>query len=130
MACVVPIVKGLNQEWALTKRHESEDVFGVQICGNGAQLVTQAAQLLQENCSIDFVDLNIGCPIDLIYEQGGGSALIRRQNVLEVIVRSCSKILDMPFTVKTRTGVYANKSVAHELIPKLEEWGASAVTVI
>lgn len=72
----------------------------------------------------------MGCPIDLIYQQGGGSALIRRQNVLESIVRSCSKILDdKPFTVKTRTGVYANKSVAHELLPKLEQWGAAAVTL-
>lgn len=130
MACAVPIVKGLTQEWALTKRHISEDIFGVQLCGNGAQLLAQAAQLLKENSSVDFIDLNIGCPIELIYNQGGGSALMRRQNVLEVIVRSCSKILgDIPFNVKTRTGVYANKSVAHELIPKLETWGASAVTL-
>ncbi|CAD6996804.1 unnamed protein product [Ceratitis capitata] len=58
MACAVPIVKGLTQEWALTKRHISEDVFGVQICG-----------------------------------------------------------------------VYADKSVAHELLPLVEEWGAAAVTL-
>lgn len=35
----------------------------------------------------------------------------------------------MPFTVKTRTGVQADKSVAHELLPKLEQWGAAAVTL-
>lgn len=49
------------------------------------------------------------------------------------MVSSCSKLLndfDKQFTVKTRTGIYANKSVAHELIPKFEEWGASLVTVI
>lgn len=46
------------------------------------------------------------------------------------MVRSCSAIMgDKPFTVKTRTGIYANKSVAHELVPKFEEWGASAVTI-
>lgn len=130
MACALPIINGTLPEWALTKRHESEDVFGVQLCGNNTKIVTYAAQVLAENIDIDFIDLNIGCPIDLIYQQGGGSALIRRQNVLEHIVRSCSKLLaDKPFTVKTRTGVYANKSVAHELLPKLEEWGASAVTL-
>lgn len=85
---------------------------------------------MSENCDVDFIDLNIGCPIDLIFKQGGGSALIRRQNVLETIVRSCSKVLgDKEFTVKTRTGVYANKSVAHDLLPKLEKWGAAAVTL-
>lgn len=130
MACSLPIVNGALPEWALTKRHSSEDVFGVQICGNNVKILTYAAQVLAENIDIDFVDLNIGCPIDLIYKQGGGSALIRRQNVLEHIVRSCSKVLDdKPFTVKTRTGVYQDKSVAHDLMPKLEQWGAAAVTL-
>lgn len=66
----------------------------------------------------------------MIYSQGAGSALIRRTNVLESIVRSCSEVLNgTPFTVKTRTGIYSNKSVAHELVPKFENWGASAVTI-
>lgn len=130
MACVVPLLQGAKQEWALTKRHPSEDIFGVQICGNKANLVAGATQILMEKANVDFVDLNLGCPIDLIYRQGAGSALIRRQNVLEGIVRSCSAVLgDKPFTVKTRTGVYADKSVAHELVPKFEAWGASLVTV-
>lgn len=130
MACSVPLINGAAQEWALTKRHESEDIFGVQICGHNASLCAYATQLIHENFHVDFVDLNIGCPIDLIFQQGGGSALIRRPHVLEDIVRSCSSILgDKPFTVKTRTGVYADKSVAHELLPQFKEWGASAVTV-
>lgn len=130
MACAVPIINGMSQEWALVKRHVSEDVFGVQLCGNNPQLVTFASQVLKENCNIDFVDLNLGCPIELIYGQGAGSALLRRQNILEAMVRSCARLLDdIPFTVKTRTGVYANKSVAHELVPKFENWGAAAVTI-
>lgn len=154
MACAVPICNGLSQEWALVKRHSSEDLFGVQLCANNPQLLAFACQLLKENAAVDFIDLNLGCPIELIYgqvkchhhpltrhdiytktnstyiNQGAGSALIRRQNVLEVMVRSCSRLLgDTPFTVKTRTGVYANKSVAHELVPKFEEWGASCITI-
>ncbi|XP_054744257.1 tRNA-dihydrouridine(47) synthase [NAD(P)(+)]-like [Anastrepha obliqua] len=130
MACAVPIVKGLTQEWALTKRHVSEDVFGVQLCGNNPKIIAQAAQLLQETTSIDYIDLNIGCPIELIYQHGGGSALMRRTNILETIVRSCSALSPkIPFTVKMRTGVYADKSVAHELVPLVEEWGAAAVTL-
>lgn len=130
MACVVPILNGAGQEWALARRHKSEDIFGVQLCGNNADLITNAAQVLSENCDIDYFDLNIGCPIDLIYSQGAGSALIRRTNILESIVRSCSEMLNgTPFTVKTRTGIYSNKSVAHELVPKFESWGAKAVTV-
>lgn len=130
MSCAFPLLNGSQSEFALVRRHVSEDIFGVQLCGNNAKIITQAAQILTENYEVDYIDLNIGCPIDLIYNQGGGSALIRRPNVLETIVRSCSALLqDKPFTVKTRTGIYANKSVAHELIPKIEQWGAAAVTI-
>lgn len=130
MACSVPIINGISQEWSLVRRHKSEDVFGVQICGNSSELITYAAQILREKCEIDYIDLNLGCPIELIYSQGGGSALIRRINVLETIVRSCSEVLgSTPFTVKTRSGIYNDKNVAHELVPKFESWGASAVFV-
>ncbi|KAH8305536.1 hypothetical protein KR018_008910, partial [Drosophila ironensis] len=130
MACALPLVKGLGQEWALTKRHQSEDVFGVQLCGNNPNIISQAAQLVEETAQVDYIDLNIGCPIDLIYQQGGGSALMRRTNILELTVRSCSALSErLPFTVKMRTGIYADKSVAHELLPLVEEWGAAAVTL-
>lgn len=130
MACCVPLVKSHTQEWALTKRHESEDIFGVQLCGNNPNIIAQTAQLMQETTKVDFLDLNIGCPIDLIYHQGGGSALMRRTNILELTVRSCSALnSQIPFTVKMRTGIYADKSVAHDLLPLVEEWGAAAVTV-
>jgi tRNA-dihydrouridine synthase 3 len=130
MACAIPIVNGQLQEWALTKRHESEDIFGVQLCSHASKLLAFATQVLNENIDVDFIDLNIGCPIDLIYNQGGGSALMRRPQVLETIVRSCSTLLESkPFTVKVRTGIYSGKNVAHELVPKMEEWGASAITV-
>ncbi|KAH8410085.1 hypothetical protein KR009_005839, partial [Drosophila setifemur] len=130
MACALPLVKGLGQEWALTKRHQSEDVFGVQLCGNNPNTISQAAQLIEETAKVDYIDLNIGCPIDLIYQQGGGSALMRRTKILELTVRSCSALSErLPFTVKMRTGIYADKSVAHELLPLVEEWGAAAVTL-
>lgn len=130
MACAQPLLKGMGQEWALTKRHQSEDVFGVQLCGNNPNMLNQAAQVIHETAQVDFIDLNIGCPIDLIYQQGGGSALMRRTNILELTVRSCAALSDrLPFTVKMRTGIYADKSVAHELLPLVEEWGASAVTL-
>ncbi|KAH8325727.1 hypothetical protein KR067_005918, partial [Drosophila pandora] len=130
MACALPLLKGMGQEWALTKRHQSEDVFGVQLCGNNPNTISQAAQLIEETAKVDYIDLNIGCPIDLIYQQGGGSALMRRTNILELTVRSCSALSErLPFTVKMRTGIYADKSVAHELLPLVEEWGASAVTL-
>lgn len=129
MALCESLLKGLKQEWALVKRHTSEDLFGVQICGNNAYTITKVAQLLQENCKVDFVDLNLGCPIDLIYKKGGGCGMMHRLPALETSIKCASNILSVPFTVKMRTGVYQDKKIAHNVMPKVAEWGASLITL-
>ncbi|CAG9784587.1 unnamed protein product [Diatraea saccharalis] len=129
MALCESLLKGTKQEWALVKRHESENIFGAQICGNNVFLITKVAQLLQENTELDFIDLNVGCPIDLIYKKGGGSGLMHRLPTLEGSIRCASKILHIPFTVKMRTGVYQNKKIAHTIVPRIAEAGASLITL-
>ncbi|XP_073941484.1 dihydrouridine synthase 3 [Choristoneura fumiferana] len=129
MALCESLLKGMKQEWALVKRHESEDLFGAQICGTNVYQITKVAQLLQENTDLDFIDLNLGCPIDLIYKKGGGSGMMHRLSALEASVRCASKLLSVPFTVKMRTGVYQDKKIAHTIVPKMGEWGASLITL-
>lgn len=129
MALCESLLKGFKQEWALVKRHESEDIFGAQICGNNAYSITKVAQLLEQNTELDFIDLNLGCPIDLIYKKGGGSGMMHRIPALEASVRSASKLLSIPFTAKIRTGVYQDKKIAHNIIPKLVDCGVSLITL-
>ncbi|XP_018336650.1 tRNA-dihydrouridine(47) synthase [NAD(P)(+)]-like [Agrilus planipennis] len=129
MAMCSSLLQGSPNEWALVKRHPAEDLFGVQLCTNNPYLIAKCALLLEQNISVDFVDLNLGCPIDLVYKEGAGCGLLRRPKVLEACVRSASTILNVPFTVKTRMGVYNNDNVAHKMVKKFEEWGASAVTI-
>ncbi|KAM3962766.1 dihydrouridine synthase 3 [Aphomia sociella] len=129
MALCESLLKGTKQEWALVKRHESEDIFGAQICGNNAYIITKVAQLLQENTQLDFIDLNLGCPIDLIYKKGGGSGMMHRLPTLQASVMCASKLLSIPFTIKMRTGVYQTKKIAHTIIPKVVEAGASLITL-
>lgn len=129
MALCESLLKGMKQEWALVKRHESEDLFGAQICGNNAYAIGKVSQLLKENTELDFIDLNLGCPIDLVYKKGGGSGMMHRIPALELSVKSASQILDIPFTIKMRTGVYQDKKIAHTIIPKVVDWGASLITL-
>jgi len=129
MALAPKILKGAQEEWALVKRHESEDIFGVQLCGNNPGVLTRCAQLLNHEIDVDYIDLNLGCPIDLIYRQGGGSGMLNRLNVLETVVKSVSQVLDIPLSVKTRTGVYLDKPIAHNLMPRFRDWGVSMITV-
>lgn len=129
MALITNILQGKQSEWALLKRHKCEDLFGVQICGGWPDTLLRGAQLINETLDVDFVDLNCGCPIDLIYNKGEGCGLMRKTNKLCKVVMGMSQMLDVPFTVKMRTGIYADKSIAHELIPKLRDAGASLITL-
>ncbi|CAH1954415.1 unnamed protein product [Acanthoscelides obtectus] len=129
MAMCSSLLQGESSEWALVKRHKSEDLFGIQLCANNSFLLTKCGQLLLNEIDVDFVDLNMGCPIDLVYRQGGGCGLLHRERALELCIRSMSDILTVPFTVKTRTGVYSGKNIAHTMAPKFREWGVSMLTI-
>ncbi|XP_069734047.1 tRNA-dihydrouridine(47) synthase [NAD(P)(+)]-like isoform X2 [Phaenicophaeus curvirostris] len=129
MAVCTHLLQGQSSEWALLKRHHTEDIFGVQLEGAFPDTMTKCAELLNQSIEVDFVDINVGCPIDLVYKKGGGCALMTRSNKFEQIVRGMNSVLDVPLTVKIRTGVQEKINVAHKLIPKLREWGASMVTL-
>ncbi|KAJ2002774.1 tRNA-dihydrouridine(47) synthase [NAD(P)(+)]-like protein [Coemansia thaxteri] len=129
MAIASNLLQGQQSEWALLKRHPSEDVFGVQLAGNRADVVARAAELVARECAVDFVDLNMGCPIDMAFNNGGGSALLAQPRKIGHMVRGLVHVTDCDVTAKIRTGVRADALVARELVPQLEGWGAAAVTV-
>jgi tRNA-dihydrouridine synthase 3 len=53
----------------LLRRHESEDLFGVQLAGSRPSTMVQCAELVSDRVDCDFIDLNLGCPIDLIFRK-------------------------------------------------------------
>ncbi|XP_042335860.1 tRNA-dihydrouridine(47) synthase [NAD(P)(+)]-like [Sceloporus undulatus] len=129
MAVCTNLLQGQSSEWALLKRHHTEDLFGVQLEGAFPDTMTKCAELLNRTIEVDFVDINVGCPIDLIYNKGGGCALMTRTNKFEQIVQGMNYVLDAPLTVKIRTGVQEKTNLAHKIIPNLREWGAALVTL-
>jgi len=79
---------------------------------------------------IDFVDVNCGCPIDLVFQIGAGSALLDAPTKLGKILIGMNRALgDIPLTVKLRTGVKDGRNTAHKLIPRLGQWGVNAATL-
>ena len=70
MAMALPLLQGSTPEWALVQKHVSEDVFGIQICGSSPHQMGRVAQLVQDgHIDCDFVDINMGCPIDLVFNR-------------------------------------------------------------
>ncbi|XP_014292825.1 tRNA-dihydrouridine(47) synthase [NAD(P)(+)]-like [Halyomorpha halys] len=129
MALATPLLQGSLSEWALVKRHPSEKIFGAQLCGSNVNMLTKAAQVVEDMADVDFIDINLGCPIEFIYRQGGGSGLLLRGHVLKSAVRSMSYMLNVPLTVKTRSGCVIGKNIAHNFMPMFRDAGVSLITV-
>jgi tRNA-dihydrouridine synthase 3 len=128
MALTHSLMQGGSHEWAIFKKHKSEDFFGIQVTGNLPVQFAEACDLIGQNLEIDFLDLNLGCPIDLVCNKGAGSALMTRRNRLRGVIMAAEHCLDCPVTVKLRTGI-TEKRIAHRLIPLFESWGVAAVTL-
>ena len=135
MAMAANLLKGDRREWALVRRHESEACFGVQVCGGYPDLMARCGELLDETTSCDFVDINMGCPIDGVCAKGAGASLFKDEEGLlrcERTVRCASRAMRAtPLTIKIRMGYEddPSKYVAHEVLAKARGWGAAAATL-
>jgi len=129
MAMVTNLIQGDSREWALMRRHPSEDVFGVQICGGFPDTVARCCQLLGDVVDCDFIDVNMGCPIDLVCGKGAGSMMLEKPKKMEQVIRAANIAALCPVTFKTRMSYTDKSRVAHALVPNVAEWGAAAVTL-
>ena len=130
MALATNLLEGKAQEWALLKRHSSEDVFGIQLAGAHPDHFTRVAQILNQHVTVDFVDMNLGCPLDMLCNKGGGAGLMMRENRLKASVIGLVNTLNVPITIKMRTGWDEGKPFAHQLVPKIPGWNTGAICAI
>ncbi|KAL6213720.1 hypothetical protein ACLB2K_013164 [Fragaria x ananassa] len=129
MAMCTNLLQGQASEWALLRRHSSEDLFGVQICGSYPDTVARTVELIEQECTVDFIDINMGCPIDIVVNKGAGSALLTKPMRMKGIVQAASGTVDIPITIKVRTAYFEGKNRIDSLIADMANWGATAVTI-
>jgi tRNA-dihydrouridine synthase B len=84
--------------------HEGESgIRSVQIAGSDPQLMAEAAQFSVEN-GAQIIDINMGCPAKKVNKKLAGSALLRYPDVIEDILKAVVNAVNVPVTLKTRTG--------------------------
>ena len=128
MAYARQVVRGSRSELALLRRHPSEECFGVQLASNKAPDAIEAAKRAIED-GARFVDINAGCPIHDVVRRGMGATLLQRPAALARMVEAMTAALDIPVTVKIRTGWKEEKLNAPEVARQVEEAGAAAVAI-
>src|SRR5262245_52975835 len=90
-----------RSEFALIRRAPNEPCFGVQLAGNKPEELAWAAALVEAR-GAEFVDLNLGCPIDHFTRIGLGAALARQPNRVRRNVEAMRAVVKVPVTVKIR----------------------------
>jgi tRNA-dihydrouridine synthase 3 len=88
-------------------------------------------QILNSETSTDFVDLNCGCPIDVVCNKGAGSALMTNPRKLcNIVSAMASELTSRCITVKIRTGWDDKAPTAHKLIPELQKVAHGRIAAI
>ena len=118
-----------DQKSARLLRRNEGSLCGAQIFGNDPAIMAEAAGLALEISGCDFLDINMGCPMPKIANSGDGCGLMRTPELAEEIVRQVVKAVDVPVTVKCRLGWDKGNINVLDFTKRMEQAGASMVTV-
>ena len=105
-----------------------ERPVAVQLFGSDPEIMSAMAARIEDG-PYDIIDVNMGCPVPKVVNNGEGSALMKNPKLVEEIFTAMVKRLKKPVTVKIRKGFNDENVNAVEIARVCEHAGASAVTV-
>ena len=105
-----------------------ERPVSLQLFGSDPVIMSEMAKRIEDR-PFDILDINMGCPVPKVVNNGEGSALMKNPGLVRKIVTSVSKAIKKPLTVKIRKGFDENNINAVEIAKIIEDSGAAAVAV-
>ncbi len=109
----------------------SDDLHPVsmQLFGSDPMTMVYAAKVLDNETNCDFIDINMGCPVNKVVKTGAGSALMKNEDEAVNIVRQVVAAVKKPVTVKMRLGWDKEHMNYLSLAKKLEDAGVSLIAL-
>ncbi|MBE6537280.1 MAG: tRNA dihydrouridine synthase DusB [Ruminococcaceae bacterium] len=135
MVSAKAVVYGDKKTFNLARIRADEGNVALQIFGSEPDVMAEGARILIERAEElggvkpVAIDINMGCPVNKIYSNGEGSALMKNPELIYKIVGSVSSSVDIPVTVKIRAGVDNEHVNAVECALAAEGAGAKLVAV-
>ena len=121
------LYKNKNTEELLTI-DPRENPVSLQLFGSDPDIMSEIAKQIEER-PFDILDINMGCPVPKVVNNGDGSALMRNPLLAGKIIEKTAKAIKKPVTVKIRKGFDDNHINAVEMAHIAEESGAAAIAV-
>lgn len=116
-----------NTEILLEVKEEERPV-ALQLFGADPDILSEMAKRI-EHRNFDILDINMGCPVPKVVNNGEGSALLKDPKLVGEIVYKVSRAIKKPLTVKIRTGFDESCINAVEIAKIIEQNGAAAIAV-
>lgn len=127
------VVYGDKKTRSLAKILPDEGKVALQLFGSEPDIMARAAEEMSRpidgGAAPVAIDINMGCPVNKVFSNGEGSALMRSPELIEKIVRAVVGATDLPCTVKLRAGIDSGHKNAVECALAAECGGAAAVCV-
>ncbi len=124
------IMYGNEKTFDLLKMSEEERPIVQQIFGSDVDSFVIAAKEIEKKMHPDIIDINMGCPVPKVALRAqAGSALLKNPNKIKEIVEAVVKAVNVPVTVKIRSGWDEDHINAVEVAKKCEAAGASAIAI-
>lgn len=113
---------------ALMEIDKCENPVSLQLFGSEPELMAGVAAEIEER-PFDILDINMGCPVPKVVNNGEGSALLKNPELIVKIVKSVSSAIKKPLTVKVRIGFENEPVDIVEIAKRVEDAGAAAIAV-
>lgn len=113
---------------ALMKIDPCEHPVSMQLFGSEPELMAEVAKSIEDK-DFDILDINMGCPVPKVVNNGEGSALLKNPELIVQIIKSVSSAIQKPVTVKMRIGFENAPVDIVEIARRAEDAGAAAIAV-
>ncbi len=108
--------------------HPEEKQVSLQLFGSDPEIISEMAKRIEDR-PFSILDLNMGCPVPKVVNNGEGSALMKDPLLVGKIIEQTAKAINKPVTIKIRRGFDEARVNAVEIAHIAQESGAAAVAV-